>query len=325
MRKTKILASLAAVAVLILSLVVLASCSQPQQSSSSKEEKLEVAEVSYTAKETEPFYVLLVGDDSRTGTTEIAKAEYADGTGRSDTIMLTRVDPSNYQISLVTIPRDTEDSIGGTPTKINERYRQGGIDDLLNAVEGLTGVRPRYYMSTTFVNFEKAVDALGGLHMYVPYNQSMKDIVSGTQIEYAAGEHDLNGAEALVFARERKKYNDLNPVGGEPLRQSNDRMIVQTIVTKVISNASTASDVARALYPFVNSNWDVDSFAAFVQDFADHASQVKFVSGTGPYDGYTNSTAGWLATRDTETWAKIIEVVNAGGDPNTVLQAPTLY
>ena len=325
MKKTKILASLAAVAVLALSLVVLASCSQPQQSSRSSEEKVEATETNFAAKETEPFYVLFVGDDSRTGTTEITKAEYADGTGRSDTIMLARIDPSNYQITLVTIPRDTEDSIGGNPVKINERYRQGGIDDLLSAVEGLTGVKPRYYMSTTFVNFEKAIDTLGGLHMYVPYNQSMKDIVSGTQIEYAAGEHDLNGAEALVFARERKKYNNLNPVGGEPLRQSNDRMIVQTIVTKVISNANTAPDVARALYPFVSSNWDVDSFAAFAKDFAEHASQVKFLSGTGPYDGYTNNTAGWLATRDTDTWAKIIDVVNAGGDPNTVLQAPSLY
>ena len=60
---------------------------------------------------------------------------------------------------------------------------------------------------------------------------------------------------------------------GEPLRQTNDRVIVQTIIEKVVSNPATASDVTRALYKFVNSNWDVDSFSALAVDFANNADK----------------------------------------------------
>ena len=65
-----------------------------------EEEKLPEAEEPTVEiqKETEPFYVLVVGNDSRTGTVDISKQMFADGLGRSDTMMLVRVDPVTYDI-----------------------------------------------------------------------------------------------------------------------------------------------------------------------------------------------------------------------------------
>jgi anionic cell wall polymer biosynthesis LytR-Cps2A-Psr (LCP) family protein len=65
----------------------------------------------------DPYYVLLLGTDSRTP---------GDYTGRSDTIILARVDPKISQVTLLSIPRDTEVQLEGYGTqKINEAYARG--------------------------------------------------------------------------------------------------------------------------------------------------------------------------------------------------------
>ena len=325
MNRKRIVASVVLMLALVASLAVLAACSQPQQSSSSKE-TLEVSDQVSKMESEDPFYVLIIGNDSRKGTTEINKRNYADGTGRSDTIMMARVDPRNYQITLLTIPRDTQDTIDGTNVKINERYRQQGAEGLMDAVEGLTGVRPKYYISTTFVGFEDLVDKMGGLKIYVPYDQSMTDIVSGKKIEFSAGEQELNGAETLVLARERKKYNSLSSIGGEPYRQSNDRVIVETMIKQILSNASTAGDVTRSLLTFCETNWDTGDLVATVEYFADGADKLTFQDGTGPYEGDIDATTGeWLAYRDEDTWSAIIAKVEEGGDPKEIVPVLSLY
>ena len=66
-------------------LCVLAGCQKKVEPNVHEDETLEVSDSVQTAKaETEPFYVMIVGNDSRTGTVEITKPEYSDGTGRSD-------------------------------------------------------------------------------------------------------------------------------------------------------------------------------------------------------------------------------------------------
>ena len=86
-----------------------------------------------------------MGDDSRTGTVEISKPDYSDGTGRSDVMMLVRVDPKTYAISIVSVPRDTETQLNGQKVKLNEVYHVAGIEESMKAVADLTGVTPKYY------------------------------------------------------------------------------------------------------------------------------------------------------------------------------------
>ncbi len=325
MKKLSIKAA-ALVVACAMALCALAACSQPTASSSSSasDEVMSVNDGTATSQEAsdDPFYVLIVGNDTRTGTVDITKEMYADGSARSDTIMLARVDPKTYLVTFVTIPRDTQDWAFNRVAKINERYQQGGIDELMLAVEQLTGVKPKYYLDTTFVGFQDLINDLGGIHMYVPVAQKMKDIVSGNEIQFDAGEHDLDGAMALVFARERKKYNP----NGESYRQTNDRLIVQTIMNKVMSDPATAVQVATKLVGHVKTNWPADDLMALVQDFTEHADQVHYLSGTGPYEGGEEESSGlWVTWRDEETWHRIMDIVDKGGDPNEVIHALSLY
>lgn len=295
----------------------LVGCQQNVEQTQPESDQLEVRESSING----PFYVLVIGNDSRTGTTEINKAEYADGAGRSDTTMLVRVDPDTYQIGIVTIPRDTKVTINGQNVKFNQVYQFYGMEETLNQVELLTGVRPQFYMDMGFVDFEDFINQIGGVTANVPINMHLVDIVSGGDISLSAGSQDLDGAEALVLARSRKQYaNDL-----DACRQIQDRQIVQAVIQKVLADPDNAQGHIDALVNFCDTDIPVEDLTEVVNDFVAHADEVAFVSGTGPYAGGIDPSDNlFYTTRDEATWQQVIAAVEAGNDPATVVALPTV-
>lgn len=267
-----------------------------------------------------PFYVLVIGNDSRVGTTEASQEMYADGKGRSDTMMLVRVDPETYEVALVTIPRDTETTIDGGVAKINEAYHFGGIDMAVDQVEDLTGVHVQYYLDMTFVDFENFVNELGGITADVPIDMHLKDIVGGGTIELGAGTQELDGPEALVLARVRKLY----AADIEACRQIQDRQIVEAAIKQVAADPTSAATHVDTLIGNVKTDWPVEELASMVADFAANADKITFQSGTGPYVGdFMEEHDGlWMTPRDEETWRKVIETVESGGDPTAVVPLP---
>ena len=322
-KKKKVLVTMVAMALAVAALCALAACSSPATQRESEKLDVNADTAEKVTIETEPFWVLITGNDTRVGTSQANKAMYADGNARTDTMMLARVNPKDYRITFVTIPRDTQDALAdGTICKINEHYNHGGIQETLEAVKNLTGVTPKYYLNTTFVNFEDLVDKLGGIHTTVPLTVTMKDIVSGTKMTIPAGENDLNGAETLIYARTRHDYEDqLGLTNMEAYRQTADRKIMRTIVEKILSNASSVEATTELLYGCLDTNWDLASLKYIAKDFAEHADQVTFLSGTGPYVGdFIGPDGIWLAVRDEDTWAQVIDVANQDGDPSTVVE-----
>ena len=106
----------AVAALMALTMAVMVSCQKQEPAAESEPTDTQLMqEAAGDAKA--PFYVLVVGNDSRVGTTQISLEDYADGTGRSDTMMLVRVDPVTYKITLVTVPRDTEADYEGSVVK----------------------------------------------------------------------------------------------------------------------------------------------------------------------------------------------------------------
>lgn len=325
MKKLKAIA--AAVLALALGAVLLA-CSSGSQSASSSASSKEQPEAtkdasSQASAETEPFWVLIVGDDTRKGTVEINLPQYADGNARSDVIMLARIDPTNYQVTLISVPRDTEAVVDGSRQKINAAYQSHGIQGTIDQVQQLTGVTPKYYMDMSFVQFEKFVNELGGITANVPIDMHLKDIVNGDQIQLSAGTQHLDGPQALVLARVRKLY------GGDSIdasRQIQDRQIVQVGIQQVAADPANAAAHAATLVNNCSTNWDVADLAKLVENFSNHAGQITIYSATGPYaGGIDDETQLWLATRDEDTWAQIIAAANAGQDPSSIVPEPEVY
>mgnify|MGYP000066695619 FL=1 len=135
--------------------------------------------------------------------------------------------------------------------KINELYRQGGMEAAVEGVESLTGVHVQYYLDMGFVGFEKFVDQIGGVTANVPIDMHLKDIVNGGTIELNAGAQELDGPEALVLARVRKLY----AVDIEACRQIQDRQLVEAGIKQVAADPANAAAHLDALLGNAETNW----------------------------------------------------------------------
>ena len=107
-------------------------------------------------------------------------------------------------------------------------------------------------------------------------------------------------------------------------RQVQDRKLVAAGIQKVLDDPGNADFYVDALLSVCDTNWPEGELRAAVGDFCEHAGEVRFVSGTGPHEGAEDPEAGglWMVPRDAETWRRVMEVVDAGGDPAEVVWVP---
>jgi LCP family protein required for cell wall assembly len=139
-----------------------------------------------------PIFILTLGSDARPGTP-------VDG-GLSDSIHIVAINPAKDRVTVVGFPRDSWVSIPGRGSdKINAAMADGGPALTIQTIEQLTGIRLNYYVVTSFVGVEQAVDGIGGLTLDVPF--PMHD--SYSRADFNAGVQRLNGHEVLAFARDR--------------------------------------------------------------------------------------------------------------------------
>ena len=276
----------------------------------------------------EPFYVLLIGSDSRKGTAlYTGKAnEHAQVDQHSDIMTLVRVDASVPQLTLVTVPRDTV--LEGSSTKINEALAADNDPQAVVAeVDRLVGVDIEYYMMATFMGFERLVDGIGGVTVDVPMTVTVPDPSNAEDVRVTAGEDKhLDGSEALVVARARKEYHD----DEDALRQANVRNLEEAIIRKGIeacldsgSSGSAFSQMLDALIDNVVTDMDPELIRELVREIASGWDRLIIYSCTGPHEGGTDEkTDLWVVKEDKEQWAELMEVIDAGEDPEGVIEVP---
>ena len=110
------------------------------------------------------FYMLLMGTDKSAAREQ--STQYAGDTFRSDSMILTRVDPQNKKVTMVSMHRDTEIEIEGYGLqKLNASYAIGGPALAIKTVSQMAGVPISHYAEINFDGFEEVVDALGGVEV----------------------------------------------------------------------------------------------------------------------------------------------------------------
>ncbi len=141
--------------------------------------------------------ILVLGSDRREG--------IAGDKGRSDTIMLLRIDPATRSISMLSIPRDLRVEIPGWGTdRINAAYSDGGPALSVKTFENLTGLPVDHFIDVNFVGFIDIVDYLGGIYLDVDRQYYNNTAVTGySSIDLQAGYQRLNGHDALSYVRFR--------------------------------------------------------------------------------------------------------------------------
>jgi LCP family protein required for cell wall assembly len=151
--------------------------------------------------------ILLVGSDSREGADpndeDFATTGSADATPgmRSDTLIVVRIDKTNNDIALMSVPRDLWVKIGDGEkfAKINAAY-SNGPDVLVRTVQRALNIPIHHYVEINFAGFKTIVDAIGGVNVCVPHIS--RDKATGFYIG-RKGCKLLDGTQSLAYARSR--------------------------------------------------------------------------------------------------------------------------
>jgi LCP family protein required for cell wall assembly len=146
---------------------------------------------------------LLIGSDTRGGER-----------GRSDTMILARLDRNRHTLAMLSIPRDLQVEIPGHGVdKINAAYSYGGPALAIETVRDAFHVVINHFVVIDFRGFQQVVAKLGGV--YLPIDQRYYHQSSGTgaesysSIDLQPGYQKLNGADALSWVRYRHGDSDL--------------------------------------------------------------------------------------------------------------------
>ena len=168
----------------------------------------------------------------------------------ADTIVLASFNTEKKTLKLLSIPRDTYSNVDnrGIP-KINASYsvdHKGNIEQTIHEVEMVTGLPIDRYAITTFEGFEEAIDAIGGVEMYVPSDLQYSDPYQDLEIDIKQGNQVLDGEHALQFVRYRAGYatGDIGRIGAQQLffEALGNELLSASIITKVPALAKVVSE-----------------------------------------------------------------------------------
>ena len=175
------------------------------------------------------FDLLLIGTDA---TTE-------EETGRSDAMVLLRLDAEAGKIRVVSFLRDLYVRIPGHGrNRLNAAYAFGGAELLLATLEENFGVTADAYAEVNFARLTKVIDRIGGVEAEVSeaerrhlngilrhYNRAI-GVQESDGLLAAAGLVNLTGKQALCYSRIRKIDDDFQ-------RTSRQREVLEAAFRKV--------------------------------------------------------------------------------------------
>lgn len=178
-----------------------------------------------------------------------------DGGDLTDTMILASVDPVNHDVTLLSIPRDLwvkmPSGFFGASQKINAAYSAGkyqylgkadskntnpaaiqaGLNNLDTVVGEVLGINVNYHVLVNFEAFAQAVDTVDGVTVDVKrplVDASMAWENHNNPVLAAAGVQQMDGKEALLYARSRHSTSDFD-------RSERQRQILVAIKQKVLT------------------------------------------------------------------------------------------
>lgn len=140
--------------------------------------------------------IALLGIDSRLDT-------YSQG-NRSDCIIIASINDKTKEVRLVSVYRDTYlELTGRSLDKVTHAYSYGGPTLTLSTLNTNLDLDITEFVTVNFNAVQDIVDALGGVTITVTNEEATQ--ISGIS---SAGTYNLNGEQALTYARIRKIDSD---------------------------------------------------------------------------------------------------------------------
>lgn len=206
-----------------------------------------------------PVNILVMGVDRVPGATPGDEKIF---TGRTDTMLLVRVDPITDSVSLLSIPRDTQVEVAGSETnKVNDANVQGGATLAARTVSSLlNGVTVDRYVRVSTDAFRELVDQLGGVQVNVPKPMVYEDKTQNLKINLSPGLQTLNGDQAEQFARFRA--DDLGDIGRVQRQQALLKALRQKLTSPTV--IPRIPSLVRSLQKYIDTNLSREEMLALV-------------------------------------------------------------
>lgn len=167
--------------------------------------------------------------------------------GRSDTVILTTINPLQPYVGLLSIPRDLwvivpgfgENRINTAHFFAESQLPGQGPYTTMETVRLNFGVDVNYFMRIRFEGFREVVNALGGVDI------ELSEPMAG----YEPGRHHLTGNKALAFARNRTGSDDF-------FRMEQGQFIMRAVLRQMLNPLkwSRLPFVALALSGSIDTN-----------------------------------------------------------------------
>ena len=239
---------------------------------------------------TRPVNILVMGIDRVPGIPAHSSASF---NGRSDTMLLLRVDPSDNSVKLLSIPRDTQvDSPELTIQKINQANADGGPALAARiASSTLNDVPIDRYVRITTDAFRELVDLVGGVEVFVPYRMRYIDKTQQLEISLDQGWQLLDGEQAEKFARYRQDEK------GDIGRVQRQQVLLKALRQRLVSPAilPRLPQLLRVMQKYVDTNISLEEMLAIANfglklDRAD----IQMVMLPGHFSGESRYSSYWM-------------------------------
>jgi LCP family protein required for cell wall assembly len=152
----------------------------------------------------------------------IDQRENQGGYWRTDTMIILTIDPGSQTVGMISIPRDLWVPIWGydVENRINTAHYYGDSRDYPGGGPALArdtvaynlGIPIHHYVRLNFTAFERLIDEIGGIDVYVESAisdpQYPDEGIGYDPFYLSAGQHHLDGRTALKYARTRHGTSD---------------------------------------------------------------------------------------------------------------------
>ena len=213
----------------------------------------------------------------------------------TDTIMVVKYSPKNQQASLLSIPRDSfvgkSTSSATAFDKINSKY-QISPQSTIDAVNRLTGLNLKYYVTVDTKALRDLVDAIGGVYFDVPIDMNYDDSSQALAIHLKKGYQLLNGMQAEGVVRFRHNNNGTSypsEYGDNDLgRMKTQRAFIETVLkqTLKVGNITKVNQLINIAKEEVSTNipWDtLKNYAVALMDFDTNNLKTGALPGAADY------------------------------------------
>lgn len=218
---------------------------------------------------------------------------------RADAVFLISINKQTGQINILSIPATAQINIIGKKdqTDISKAYYYGGAQLAVRSIENFLEVPIHHYIALDWHSFEKLVNEMGGINLYVEKDMQYMDSTVNLSINLKQGYQHLNGLETAHYAMFCK--DELGEVGRVKRQQKLIKvMLDEFIKIDTIIKLPKVIELINQHITTSLSMYDVATLAKYINSSSPEILNMEMLGGNN------------IVAQNKEIWAVDKEKVN---------------